>query len=56
MYREKHRDILQGVTELESLGRELRLARMQPPEGLLQERLARIQGRLEETLIAIDKF
>jgi hypothetical protein len=56
MYREKHHDILQAVTELELLGRELRLARMQPPEGLLQERLARIQGRLEEALLAIDRF
>ena len=56
MYREKHYDILQAVTELELLGRELRLARMQPPEALLQDRLARIQGRLEEDLLAIDKF
>src|SRR5438270_877663 len=56
MYREKHNDILQAVTELELLGRELRLARMQPPQGLLQDRLARIQGRLEEDLLAIDKF
>ena len=56
MYREKHYDILQAVTELEFLGRELRLARMQPPEGLLQARLARIQGRLEEDLLAIERF
>jgi hypothetical protein len=56
MYREKHRDIRQAVMELELLGRELRLARMQPPEGLLQDRLGRIQRRLEEDLIAIDKF
>jgi len=56
MYRERHRDILQAVMELELLGRELRLARMQPPEGLLRERLARIQGSLEEALLAIEKF
>jgi len=56
MYREKHRDILLAVMELELLGRELSLARMQPPEGLLQDRLARIQRRLEEDLVAIDKF
>jgi len=56
MYREKHRDILQAVMELELLGRELSLARMQPPEGLLQDRLARIERRLEEDLVAIDKF
>ena len=56
IYREKHHDILQAVTELELLGRELRQARMQPPEGLLQERLAGIQGRLEEALLAIERF
>ena len=55
-YHDRHQDILQAATELELLGRELRLARMQPPEGLLQERLAGIQGRLEEALLAVDKF
>jgi hypothetical protein len=55
-YQERHNDILQAATELELLGRELRLARIQPPEGLLQERVAGIQGRLEEALLAVDKF
>ena len=55
-YQERHNDILQGATELELLGRELRQARVQPPEGQLQERLAGIQGRLEEALHAVDRF
>jgi hypothetical protein len=55
-YQERHNDILQAATELELLGRELRLARIQPPEGLLQERLGGIQGRLEAALIAVDRF
>lgn len=56
MYKERQREIIQAVMDLELLGRELSLARMQPPEGVLQERLAGIQGRLEESLHAVDNL
>jgi hypothetical protein len=55
-YQSKQHDVVQAVADLERLAKELSMLRMQPPAGMLQERLADIETRLEETLHAVDNM
>jgi len=55
-YQSKQSDVIQAVSDLERLAKELSMLRMQPPPGMLQERLATIEARLEEALHAVDNM
>jgi hypothetical protein len=55
-YQLKQHDVIQAVADLERLAKELSMLRMQPPAGILQERLSGIETRLEEALRAIDNL
>ena len=55
-YQSKQHDVILAVADLEGLAKELSLLRMQPPAGMLQERLSAIESRLEEALHAVDNM
>jgi hypothetical protein len=55
-YQSKQQDVIQVVADLERLAKALSMLRMQPPAGMLQERLSNIEGRLEEALHAVDNM
>ena len=55
-YQSKQQDVIQAVSDLERLAKDLNMLRMQPPPGMLHERLSAIEGRLEEALHAVDNM
>jgi len=53
-YQERQTELIQILSELESLALKLTLARVQPDAAELEGRLTGIQSRLEKALHAID--
>ena len=53
-YQEKQDGIVQVVAELQRLAQELSVVQIQPPAGVLKERLGGIEARLEKALSAVD--